>query len=126
MLGARADILEDLTQAANQEHGRVKDVTPDDKLTLEGLLDWAYTIILIPNIVLQLLAKGINYLKDLKIANCTIINDRLHYQNCIYVSGYYMLHLCFCYLYHDNLIVSYLGVSNIYDLLHRSYYWPNI
>lgn len=58
MLRAYANILQDLTQAANQKHATVENATLDDKLTLKSLLDWGYTVNPIPNRVLQILIEG--------------------------------------------------------------------
>lgn len=77
-LGVRANPLEDLTQAANQEHVTVKDAMPDDKLTLQYLLNWDYVVDPIPNRVLQLLAKSVNHSKDYTIVDYTKVTGRLH------------------------------------------------
>ena len=50
-----------------------------DDLTLEQLIDRGYKQDPLPNRVLQLLANGANYSKDLTIADCTNVNGRLHY-----------------------------------------------
>ena len=50
-----------------------------DNLILEQLIDHGYEQDSLPNQVLQLLANGANYSKDLFIANCVNIDGRLHY-----------------------------------------------
>ncbi len=50
-----------------------------DDLTLEQLIDRGYEQDPLPNRVLQLLANGANYSKDLIIADCGNVDGRLHY-----------------------------------------------
>ena len=50
-----------------------------DDLTLEQLINRNYEQDLLPNRVLQLLANGANYSKDLIIADCANVDGRLHY-----------------------------------------------
>ena len=50
-----------------------------DDLTLKQLIDRGYKQNLLPKQVLQLLANGPNYSKDLTIANFTNVDGRLHY-----------------------------------------------
>ena len=56
-----------------------------DDLTLKQLIDRGYEQDLLPNRVLQLLANGANYSKDLTIADCANVDGRLHYRNRHYV-----------------------------------------
>ena len=79
-----------------------------------------------PNQVLQLLANGTNYSKDLTIADCTNIDSKLHYQDRLYIPDYHVLQLRFCHLYHDSPHAGHLGIGNIYELLYKNYYWPNM
>ena len=97
-----------------------------DNLTLEQLIDCCYKQDPIPNRVLQLLANGANYSKDLTIADCANVDGRLHYRDRLYVPDYHVLQLRLCCLYHDSPHAGHLGISNTYKLLHRNYYWPNI
>ena len=34
--------------------------------------------------------------------------------------------MCLCKLHHDTPVAGHLGIGNTYELLHRSYYWPNM
>ena len=56
-----------------------------DDLILKQLIDRGYEQKLLPNRVLQLLADGANYSKNLTIANCTNVDTRLHYQDRLYI-----------------------------------------
>ena len=97
-----------------------------DNLTLEQLIDRGYEQDLLPNQVLQLLANGANYSKDLTIVDRTNVNGRLHYRNRHYVPNYHVLQCCLCHLYYNSPHTGYLGIGNTYELLHRNHYWPNI
>lgn len=48
---------------------------------LEEFIDRGYQEDPLPNRLLQLLVDGANYFKYLTIADCTVINGRLYYQN---------------------------------------------
>lgn len=48
-------------------------------LTLKNLINCGYQEDSLPNCVLQLLIKRANYYKNLTIANCAIINNKLYY-----------------------------------------------
>ena len=101
--------------------------TPEEKeATLDQLLDQGYKEDPIPNRVLDLLACGANYSKDLTIADCSIVNGRLHYRRLLYVLDYHVLQLCLCKLHHDTPVAGHLEIKNTYELLHWSYYWPNM
>ena len=91
-------------------------------MSLDQLLDRGYERDLIPNRVLDLLARGANYLKDLTIADCFVINRRLHYRGLLYVLDYHVLQLRLCKLHHDTPVAGHLGIGNTYELLHRAYY----
>ena len=97
-----------------------------DDLTLKQLIDRGYDQDPLPNRVLQLLANGANYSKDLTIADCANVDGRLYYQNRLYVPDNHVLQLRLCCLHHDSPHAGYLGIGNTYELLHRNYYWPNI
>ena len=76
--------------------------------------------------MLELLAQGANYLKNLTIADCSVVNGRLHYRGPLYVPNYHALYLCLCELHHDTPVAGHSGIGNTYELLHRHYYWPNM
>ena len=97
-----------------------------DDLTLEQLIDRGYEQDPLPNRVLQLLADGANYSKDLTIADCVNVDGRLHYRDRLYVPDYHVLQLRLCRLHHDSPHAGHLGIGNTYQLLHRNYYWPNM
>ena len=103
-----------------------KAIDKEKSMSLDQLLDRGYKKDPIPRRVLELLARGANYLKDLTIADCSVVNGRLHYQGLLYVPDYHALYLCLCKLHHDTPIAGHLGIRNTYELLHCSYYWPNI
>ena len=50
-----------------------------EDLILEQLIDRSYEKDSLLNQVLQLLADGVNYSKDLTIADCINVDGRLHY-----------------------------------------------
>ena len=104
------------------------DPTPEDEeaMSLDQLLDRAYEKYPIPNRVLDLLARGANYSKDLTIADCSVVNRRLHYRGLLYVPDYHALYFRLCKLYHNTPTAGHLGIRNTYELLHRNYYWPNM
>ena len=91
-------------------------------MSLDQLLEWGYEKDPLPNRVLDLLARGANYSKDLTIADCSIVNGRLHYRGLLYVPNYHALYLRLCKLHHDTPVAGHLGIGNTYELLHRSYY----
>ena len=91
-------------------------------MSLDLLLNRGYEKDLIPNRVLDHLAQGVNYLKDLTIADCSIVNRRLHYRGLLYVTDYHFLQLRLCKLHHNTPVASHLRTGNIYELLHCSYY----
>ena len=97
-------------------------ILEEKEATLDWLLNCAYEKDLIPNRVLDLLARGVNYSKDLTIADCSIVNKKLHYRGLLYVPDYHVLYLCLCKLHHDTPVAGHLGIENTYELLHQSYY----
>ena len=101
-------------------------VFKDEEATLDQLFDRAYEKDPILNKVLELLAKGVNYSKDLTIADCSIVNERLHYKGLLYVSDYHAIQMHLCKTHHDTLVAGHLGIGNTYELLHCHYYWPNM
>ena len=76
--------------------------------------------------MLELLAQGANYLKDLTITDCSVVNGRLYYRRLLYVPNYHALQMHLYKLHHDTPVAGHLGIGNTYELLHRSYYWPNM
>ena len=98
----------------------------EEAMTLDQLLDQGYEVDPIPNRVLGLLAQGANHSKDLTIADCSNVNGRLHYRGLLYVPDHHALQLHLCRLHHDTPIAGHLGIGNTYELLHRSYYWPDM
>lgn len=68
-------------------------------LTLEEFIDSGHQKNLLPNHVLQLLANGVDYSKNLTITDCVNVNGKLYYQNHLYVPDYYALHLYLCCLH---------------------------
>ena len=101
-------------------------ILEEEKATLDQLLNCAYEKDPILNRVLELLAQGANYSKDLTIADCSVVNGRLYYQGLLYVLNYHALYLRLCKLHHDTPIADHFGIGNTYELLHCSYYWPNM
>ena len=95
-------------------------------MSLDQLLDWGYKKDLILSRVLELLAQGANHFKNLTIADCSVVNKRLHYRGLLYVPNYHVLYLRLCKLHHNTSVAGYLEVENTYKLLHRTYYWPNM
>lgn len=67
----------DDNHAENADHA--ENTHDADDMTQEQLLDGGYEKDAIPNRVLELLANGSNCSKDLSIADCTVVNGRLHY-----------------------------------------------
>ena len=57
-------------------------ILEEEEATLYQLLDCAYEEDPIPNRVLDLLARGANYLKDLTIADCSIVNGGYTTEDC--------------------------------------------
>ena len=98
----------------------------EENLSLEELIDRGYQEDPLPNRVLQLLADGTNYSKDLTIADCAVVNGRLHYRDRLYVPDYHALRLHLCRLHHDSPHAGHLGIGNTYEQLYRNYYWPNM
>ena len=98
----------------------------EDAMTLDQLLDRGYEEDPIPHRVLELLARGANYSRDLTIADCSSVDGRLHYQGLFYVPDYHAFQMHLCKLHHDTPIAGHLGIGNTYELLHRSYYWPDM
>ena len=94
----------------------------EEAMSLDQLLDQDYKKDSIPNRVLELLARGANYSKDLTIADCSVVNGRLHYRGLLYVSDYHILYFRLCKLHHDTPVAGHLGIGNTYELLHQSYY----
>ena len=101
-------------------------VLKDEEATLDQLLDRVYEKDPIPNRVLKLLAQGANYSKDFTIADCSVVNGRLHYRGLLYVPDYHVIQMHLCKTYHDTSVAGHLGIGNTYKLLHRHYYWPNM
>ena len=101
-------------------------ILKDEEATLDQLLNCAYEKDPIPSRVLELLAQGANYSKDLTIADCSVVNRRLHYRGLLYVPNYHALQMHLCRIHHDTPVASHLGIGNIYKLLHRNYYWPDM
>ena len=115
------------TVVAPTEATKPTDATPEkEEATLDQLLDRAYEEDSIPNKVLDLLARGANYSKDLTIADCSVVNGRLHYRRLLYVSDYHALQMYLCKTHHDTPVAGYLGIGNTYELLHRAFYWPHM
>ena len=100
--------------------------TEEETISLHQLLDQGYEVDPIPNRVLGLLAQSANHSKDLIIADCSNVNGRLHYRGLLYIPEYHALQMHLCKLHHDTPIAEHLGTGNTYELLHRSYYWPDM
>ena len=98
----------------------------EEAMLLDQLLDQSYKKDPIPSRVLELLAQDANYLKHLTIADCSIVNGRLHYRGLLYIPNYHVLQLRLCKLHHNTPVAGHLGIGNTYKLLHRHYYWPNM
>ena len=82
---------------------------------MEKLIDREYQKDPLPNYVLQLLADRANYSKNLTIANCIVVNSRLHYQDRLYVPNYHNLRLHLCHLHHNSPYVGNLRIDNTYE-----------
>ena len=103
-----------------------KALIEEEAMSLDQLLDRDYKKDPILSRVLELLARGANYSKDLTIADCSVVNGRLHYRGLFYVPDYHALQMHLCRTHHDTPVAGHLGVGNTYELLHRTYYWPNM
>lgn len=97
-----------------------------DDLILKQLINYGYKQDFLPNQVLQLLANRANYSKNLIITDCINIDSRLHYQDCFYILNYHVLQFCLCCLHYNFSYADHLGIGNIYELLYKNYYWPNM
>ena len=117
-----------VTAVAPTKAAKATDATPEEEeaMSLDQLLNQGYEKDPIPHRVLKLLAQGANYSKDLTIADCSVVNKKLHYRGLLYIFDYHVLQLCLCKLHHDTPVAGHLEIRNIYELLHRSYYWPNM
>ena len=103
-----------------------KAILEEEAMSLDQLFDRGYERDPILSRVLELLARGANYLKDLTIADCSIVNGKLHYRGLLYVPNYHALYLRLCKRHYDTPVAGHLGIGNTYELLHCAYYWPNM
>ena len=83
-----------------------------DDLILEQLIDRGYEQDLLPNRVLQLLADGANYFKDLTIEDYVNVDSRLYYQDRLYIPNQHVLQLRLCCLHYDSFHADHLGIGN--------------
>ena len=111
-----------LDQAADPESND----EDDDISTLDELIVRGYSEDSLPNRVLTALRSGETRSKDLTLADCKETDGRLYYRERLYVPQYHPLQLRLCRLHHDSPIGGHLGNANTYELLQRTYYWPNM
>lgn len=93
---------------------------------LEQFINRNYEQDYLPNQILHLLANKGNYSKNFIIKNYVHVDGRLYYQNHFYVPNYHILQPYFHYLHYNSPYVGHLGIANIYKLLYRNYYCPNM
>ena len=77
--------------------------------------------------------EGIPYSKDLPLSECTITDDRLYFQDRLYVpattkleANSTNLRTFILQLAHDSVESGHPGRNKMYELIHRTYFWPQL
>ena len=73
--------------------------------------------------VLKLPEEGASLCKEISLAHCQAVNDRLIYRDRLYVPEYHALEMRLCFEHHDTPLAGHPGKANSYENLHRNYDW---
>ena len=77
--------------------------------------------------------EGIPHSKELPLSECTITDDRLYFQDRLYVPATVIpianlpnLRTFILQLAHDSVESGHPGKNKLYELVHRMYFWPQL
>lgn len=93
---------------------------------LQKSFDKEYITDSFPQKILDLRRKDTKHSKEISLTECTELDSRLLYQECLYVPDYSPLRLRIMKLYYNAPSAGYPGYEKIFELVSREYYWPNI
>jgi len=86
----------------------------------------AYRIDPLPNWILRQLEEGSRHSREISLANCKVRDNRLIYQDCIYMPDYTPLRLWLSQGHYEPPAIGHPGRAKTLELLTRKYYWPQI
>ncbi|ETN72937.1 hypothetical protein NECAME_18601, partial [Necator americanus] len=118
--------LQHQSQVMIKPHNLMISGTNASNIDLETLFAVAYASDPVPNEILQQLRDGTQRSKYISLADCTTNDNRLLYQDRVYVPAYSPLILRLLQLNHDSPAAGHPGRSKTIELLQRQYYWPNM
>ena len=99
---------------------------PMSGITREGPWEEAYQADPFPSSVVDLLRKGARHSKDISLAECSVRDGRLYYNDRLYVPRHEPLILHLLQSHHDPPSCGHPGQAKTFELLSRTYYWPNM
>ena len=103
------------------------DGLPDNEIIpLKQLFEQAYDADPFPQMVIQMLNDGVQHSKQISLADCTVYNHRLFYQERLYVPEHDALRLRLLQDHHDSPAAGHPGRAKTFELLSHTYYWPTM
>jgi hypothetical protein len=94
--------------------------------SLDEMFKQAYTQDPFPNKILELLASGANYSREISLAECENLNERLIFRKTLFVPAYDPLRLELLRLHHEIPAAGHPGRAKTFELLSRDYYWSGM
>ena len=91
----------------------------EDEASIDKLFARGYERDPLPKKVLKLLEEGASQYKELSLAHCQAIKDRLVFRGRLYVPNYHALKIRLCFEHHDAPIAGHPGKANTYERLYR-------
>lgn len=100
--------------------------TADPNRPLDNLISEAYEHDPVPQEIINMIKQGAQRCKNITLSECTIVEDRLFYDNHLYVPNHGPLKIKLLQLYHNNPTAGHPGRSKTITTLGRDYYWPGL
>ena len=94
----------------------------EDKASINKLFARGYERDPLLKKVLKLLEEGASQYKELSLAHCQAIKDRLVFRSRLYIPNYHTLKIRLYFKYHNAPIARHPGKANTYERLYRGYY----
>ena len=99
---------------------------PAPEPTLADLMEQGYEADPFPAKVLRMLDEGQRHCRQISLAECSKIDNRLAYRGRLYVPDHDPLRLHLIKLHHDTPAAGHPGRSKTLELLKRTYHWPRM
>ena len=96
-----------------------------DQEQLQRLIVTAYTEDFIAIKVIQALRTDAQRLKQFPLTECSLREDRVYYQDWLFVPENDELKLKIFHLYHDSALAGHSGTVKLLEIIAQTYWWPN-